>query len=67
MDTKIVRLSGYTRVGTRLYPTLRRVLNGSKHCAQIRFCMGVKRVPRRTLKVLSGFYAGPKIVPRIWS
>ena len=50
MNTKIVRLSGSTRVGTRLYPTLKRVLNGSKNCAPIGFDMGVEQVLRRTLK-----------------
>ena len=50
MDTKIVQLSGSTRVGTRLHPTLRRVLNGYKNCARMRFYMGVKQVLRRTLK-----------------
>ena len=55
MDTKIVRLSGSTRVEIRLYPTLRKVLNGSKNCAPIRFYMGVKQVPRRTLKGFAGY------------
>ena len=38
MDTKIVRLSSSTRVGTRLYPTLRRVLNGLKNCEPKWWC-----------------------------
>ena len=50
METKIMRLSGSTRVGTRLYPILKRVLNGSKNCASIKFYMGVKQVLRRILK-----------------
>ena len=50
MNKKIVRLSGFTRVGTRLKSILRRVLNGLKYCAPIRFYMGVKQVLKRTLK-----------------
>ena len=50
MGTQIVQLPGYTRVETRLYPTLRRILNGPKNCAPIRFYMGVKQVIKRTLK-----------------
>ena len=50
MDIKIVRLSGSTRVGTRLYPTLKRVLSGSKTCAPISFYMVVKQSLRRTFK-----------------
>ena len=46
-----MRLSGSTRVGTRLRLTLlRRVLNGSKNGAPIRFYMGFMQVLRRTLK-----------------
>ena len=51
MDTKIVRLSDSTQVGTRLYPTLRRVLNGSKNGAPIRFYMGVKLSFMKDLKL----------------
>ena len=50
MDTKIVRLADSTLVGTRLYPTLKWVLNGSKNSAPIRFYMGIKQVLRKTLK-----------------
>ena len=60
MDTKIVRLSGSTRVGTRLYPTLNSVPNGSKNCSLIRFYIGVKQVLRRTLKGVKQVLSGPK-------
>ena len=56
MVTKIVRLSGSTWVGTRLYPTLRRVLNGSKNRAPIRFY--IHRCQAGSKKDFKGFYLG---------
>ena len=58
MDKQIVGLVGSTRVGTRLYPTLRRVLNGFENCAPIGFFVGVKQVLRRTLKVFIWLLCG---------
>ena len=54
MDTKIVRLLGSTRVETKFYPTLRRVLNDFENFAPIRFYMGVKQVVGMTLKGFIG-------------